>query len=1279
MILRSISIRSFRCISQLHVDFNTGLNILYGPNEFGKSTLVEALRAAFLLPVNSKVAEDFVPWGTDDTPEVVVEFELSTLPKAERAGTQSATARWRISKSFGRGRNQTAVLERVTEHGRSVEKSRGRDVDEQLRDLLGWGIQGPGGRRAPRGWPQSYLVTALLGDQDSVAKIFETSLDADGTDSGRDRLTAALGVLAQAPEVTTLLDRLYLRTREAFTEKGQKRRTPDSPLVKITDRKREQHRCVENLESEEFTSQEINNKISELRKLQQKSDEDVTRLDREVELLTHTLAKRQRLEESRNLNAKRDEHAKAYMKADEEYRTRNTDRVKLESKLQAAIELHGQAKEHLASIEARLKQLTETRRDVLESRQRQIDADRKTAQQRRSNAQRVIAAVIAVEEQRKEVAASLQEVEAGNRCRVQATVELRRALQKDIELVEEQIAIAEATTNLARLTVQREDLSNCLLSAAEAEREFKRLNQATTDAENVVGRLKSDRVNIQIARNESLGQAKRLLEQRQERAGQRRQLEDAYQKAEAAEQRARSYLTAVDRFNEVEQRLSVTQQKQLALNSERDTYEQNQSTLTIELEAVTRSASLGLLMTAGCAIGALSVMILTAVVSSGHVALFSIAGTLAIGFVVLGLRWRGLSIRCSQVSVERDVTRQTVDRLLSQALVTDSELSAAQRELDACRGSLPNELLERFASLDVARSFLHEKLPLATEKRTRMEQELATLDPPEVQLEAETNDGDSTAGFDAKLHALSTRLASAEESAREIRKRRDQAETRLEQARQAISSDDLAVGVLDIYDDGETRLQRLDFQIAQYREQLGWSETHPVPTVNDADREEAEARRNLVAATTKFNSRQETFDAVLTSDLSGDCLVEPQAVSSPVLSVDEADQQWRAACAQQSKAEDELKYLCASLNAKHEKAEQMAQELENPVAEQLAEADQVLVRLDAELAELDSDADNGIEGATIKCKEAQKATSHQEQQVLALKLQLEGIGQEIVRLQDARDVVKTARDKAEENAGQLDAESIATELARCADLLANEGFRLEVSNDQLERSRNQQAQAVAHQRRVNTSLHEARGNLKSSGGDVLREKLELARAELMRIETEAAELELEYDAMYSLQETLQHASQKHSAHLGKSLAQPLSAQFAALTNHRYANLQIGNSLDLKTITAGASERTPDSMSVGTRHQLATLIRLLLAAQLQTTVVLDDQLVHSDAERLRWFRDLLRRSVVDSPHQVIIFTCRPLDYVAEHEFVEAGRSRQDSLQHRVNIVDLSEVKVGRLQN
>ena len=73
-----------------------GINLLAGPNELGKSTLFEALEAAFLVPHGTGGArlEGFRPRGGGE-PLVEVDFE-------------TGGARWRIRKQFGRGK--TAIL-----------------------------------------------------------------------------------------------------------------------------------------------------------------------------------------------------------------------------------------------------------------------------------------------------------------------------------------------------------------------------------------------------------------------------------------------------------------------------------------------------------------------------------------------------------------------------------------------------------------------------------------------------------------------------------------------------------------------------------------------------------------------------------------------------------------------------------------------------------------------------------------------------------------------------------------------------------------------------------------------------------------------------------------------------------------------------------------------------------------------------------------------------------------------------------------------------------------
>jgi hypothetical protein len=78
-------------------------------------------------------------------------------------------------------------------------------VDGKLRDILQWGISSPGGARAPRGFPATYMTTALLGLQDRVTEILETGIDNDQTPSGRGLITKALGALAQDPLVARVM------------------------------------------------------------------------------------------------------------------------------------------------------------------------------------------------------------------------------------------------------------------------------------------------------------------------------------------------------------------------------------------------------------------------------------------------------------------------------------------------------------------------------------------------------------------------------------------------------------------------------------------------------------------------------------------------------------------------------------------------------------------------------------------------------------------------------------------------------------------------------------------------------------------------------------------------------------------------------------------------------------------------------------------------------------------------------------------------------------------
>ena len=165
MRLLSLEVEHFRAIQSARLLFGRGLNVVYGPNDLGKSTLTEAIRAALLIAPGSAEARSFATWGAaaGQFPKVLIGFE-----------SQGAT--WRVEKVFAQGSRAKAHLEKSTDGGtRYHTHAQGRDVEGKLRELLHWGLAAPGGRGAAQR-SETYLTTALLGKQGEVSSIFKASL-----------------------------------------------------------------------------------------------------------------------------------------------------------------------------------------------------------------------------------------------------------------------------------------------------------------------------------------------------------------------------------------------------------------------------------------------------------------------------------------------------------------------------------------------------------------------------------------------------------------------------------------------------------------------------------------------------------------------------------------------------------------------------------------------------------------------------------------------------------------------------------------------------------------------------------------------------------------------------------------------------------------------------------------------------------------------------------------------------------------------------------------------
>ena len=255
MWIRRLEVADCAGVAAASVDLQPGLNVLHGPNELGKSSLVEAVRAALLLQSGSSAASALDNWHSDEPPTVALTFE------------QEAQKVWRVRKIFKKGGGQT-LLE-FSRDGRDFSTdSRGREVDGRLNNMLGWGAMPPGGRGGPRGMPSTLITTALLGQQDEVTAILEGSLANDPTESGREQLMRALEGLAEDPRLKNLLGAVQEKVDIAYTATGRRKGGRGSPWTQLREERLAAEKGQKEVRSRQEESEGVRRRVNELQEEQ---------------------------------------------------------------------------------------------------------------------------------------------------------------------------------------------------------------------------------------------------------------------------------------------------------------------------------------------------------------------------------------------------------------------------------------------------------------------------------------------------------------------------------------------------------------------------------------------------------------------------------------------------------------------------------------------------------------------------------------------------------------------------------------------------------------------------------------------------------------------------------------------------------------------------------------------------------------------------------------------------------------------------------------------------
>jgi len=429
-------VESFQVLRRAEITFGPGLNVLYGPNDLGKSTLATAIRAVLLVPPTSSEAGQYLPWNRDDSPRVTLTFR----DDQERF--------WRVRKVFSEGRT-IAELD-SSKNGRDyVSEAKGREVEDRLRKLLQWGIPSAGGKGAPRGLPESFLAKVLLAEQTDVEGILEASIAKDIDEGGKLRLVSALSAFAQNETLKKVLDRAQGEVNQFFTATGQRKRGKDSLFTRASERIKSVRQELAGLQEQLEHSEQVESRIALLKEQRAQCEaafEDAKgRLDttrKRLAAATSRAAVAAKVDEARNALVRMDAEAKAVADAEERVRTLHAGVADARVALDAAKERLRRAEVEAEAAKEAFRRATSDDADRDRELERgRIDADlarlgssETELRARRDAATRVAAASDALERARKDHARLSVALEQAQRSEREARQQ-RAELENDLQMV----------------------------------------------------------------------------------------------------------------------------------------------------------------------------------------------------------------------------------------------------------------------------------------------------------------------------------------------------------------------------------------------------------------------------------------------------------------------------------------------------------------------------------------------------------------------------------------------------------------------------------------------------------------------------------------------------------------------------------------------------------------------------------------------------------------------------------------------------------------------------